>query len=72
MMMASRTEYADGEVAAIGIDINEVACVGMGTGSAFKNTSELKVLKLDQALGGPDKEHWEKAVEEEYHRMKKS
>ena len=72
MMMASKAEYADGEVAAIGIDINEVACVGMGTGSAFKNTSKLKVLKLDQALGGPDKEHWEKAVEEEYHRMKKS
>ena len=72
MMMASKAEYADGEVAAIGIDINEVACVGMGTGSAFKNTSELKVLKLEQALSGPDKEHWERAVEEEYQRMNKS
>ena len=47
----------------------ELACVGAGLGGGFTNTQELHVLKYDEAMAGPDKEQWAKAVEEEHDRM---
>ena len=69
MAMASGNEYAPGEVAFIGIDIAEVATVGMGVAKGIKNTAELKVIKFKEAMSGPDRKQWAIAVKEEYHRM---
>ena len=48
---------------------NEIVCVGAGIGGGFVDTTELHVLNYDQAMRGPDKEKWIKAVEEEHQRM---
>jgi len=37
----------------------------------FVNTAELHVMKYNEAMASSDKEHWEKAVEEEHQRMLK-
>jgi hypothetical protein len=49
----------------------EYAAVGAGIGGGFENTDELRVMKYDAALHGPDKIKWEKAVIEEHNRMLK-
>ena len=49
----------------------EFALVGAGIGGGFENTKELKVMKYDEAMSGPDKPHWERAAYEEYLRMLK-
>jgi hypothetical protein len=49
----------------------EYAAVGAGIGGGFENTNKLKVMKFDEALHGPDKIKWEKAVREEHNRMLK-
>ncbi|MGH7955289.1 MAG: reverse transcriptase domain-containing protein [Gloeomargaritales cyanobacterium] len=52
-------------------DPQEIACVGAGLGGGFMNTQELHVMKYSEAMKGPDKDKWEKAVEEEHDRMLK-
>jgi hypothetical protein len=47
----------------------EIACVGAGLGGGFENTTELHVMKYDEAMKSPDAEQWQRAVEEEYERM---
>ena len=49
----------------------EFGCVGAGLGGGFQDTHELHVMKYDEAMNSPDREHWNKAVEEEHNRMKK-
>ena len=52
-------EYAEGEVCA----------VGAGSTTGFENTNELKVLKYEAAMNGPNRVKWEKPVTEEYQRF---
>jgi hypothetical protein len=52
-------------------ELNEVGLVGAGVGGGFTHTSELKVLKYNEAMAGPDKKEWEKAVEEEHRKFEK-
>ena len=40
----------------------ELCCIGAGLGRGFKNTQELKTMKYDEAMNGPDKEKWIKAI----------
>ena len=47
----------------------EVACVGAGIGGGFTHTNELKPMKFDEAMSGPDADKWQKAVEEEKEKM---
>ena len=48
----------------------EFACVGAGLGGGFENTEELRPLKYDEAMATEDKRAWERAVDEEYQRIK--
>lgn len=47
----------------------EYACVGAGLGGGFQNTSELHVMKYEEAMASGDKVEWEKAVAEERRKM---
>ena len=49
----------------------EFCAVGAGIEGGFTHTTELKVLKFDEAANGPDKENWYKHIEEEYERFAK-
>ena len=49
--------------------INELGCVGAGVGGGFEHTSELHVMKFDEAMASKDMAEWAKAVEEEHERM---
>jgi Reverse transcriptase (RNA-dependent DNA polymerase)/Zinc knuckle len=49
----------------------EFGLVGAGIGGGFENTTELKVMKFDEAMSGPNKEKWKKATDEEHDRMLK-
>ena len=49
----------------------ELGLVGAGLGGGFANTAELKPMKYQEAMNGPDKKHWKKAVLEEHERFKK-
>jgi len=44
----------------------EYAFVETELGGGFVNTAELHVVKYDEAMASNDKEHWEKALEEEH------
>jgi hypothetical protein len=48
---------------------DEFGLVGAALGGGFVNTAELHPMKYSEAMAGPDKEHWKKAVKEEYQRM---
>lgn len=48
----------------------EIACVGAGIGGGFNHTSELHVMKYDQAMASPDRDEWNKAVEAEHENLK--
>jgi hypothetical protein len=50
---------------------DEFGLVGAGLGGGFENTAELKPMKYDEAMAGPDKENWQIAVEEEHQRFEK-
>ena len=50
----------------------EFCAVGAGIGGGFTHTTELKVLKFDEAVNGPDKENWYKAIAEEHERFVKN
>jgi hypothetical protein len=47
----------------------EIACVGAGLGGGFKYTTELHVMKYDEAMRTPDVAEWNQAVEDEHQRM---
>jgi hypothetical protein len=51
--------------------VTEYAAVGAGIGGGFDNTNELCVMKYSEAVHGPDKKKWTKAVQEEHNRMLK-
>jgi hypothetical protein len=51
---------------------NEIACVGAGVGGGFANTTELHVMKYDQAMQSQDAEQWNKAIEDEHNRMEEN
>ncbi|MGL5501387.1 MAG: hypothetical protein ACRDCK_09620, partial [Plesiomonas shigelloides] len=48
---------------------NEVQLVGAGLGGGFINTSELHVMKYDEAMATADCKEWDKAVEKEHDKM---
>jgi len=50
----------------------EYNLVGAGLGGGFSNTNELHVMKYKEAMQQPDKDKWEKSVEEEHDRMIKN
>jgi len=50
----------------------EFACVGLGAGDGFLDTSELHVMKYKEAMETPEANEWEKAVDEEHKRMVKN
>ncbi len=47
----------------------EVAIVGAGVGGGFINMQELQVMTYNEAINGPDGEHWKAEVENEYQQM---
>ena len=49
--------------------MKEFAGVGAGVGGGFSNTTELKPMKFDEAMNGPDAEGWRKEVDNEHERM---
>ena len=57
------------EVNEIEFEKKEFCAVGAGIVGGFTHTTELKVLKFDEAVNGPDKKNWYKAIEEEYERF---
>jgi hypothetical protein len=46
--------------------LGKLALIGAGIVGGFKDTSELHVLKYNQAMASPDKDKWEKAADEEH------
>ena len=46
--------------------------VGAGVGGGFENTAELKPMKYDQAINGPEAEAWKAEIENEHDRMVKN
>jgi len=48
---------------------NELGCVGAGIGGGFDHTSELHVMKYNEAMATPDADKWKIAVKEEIQRM---
>ena len=49
----------------------EMQAVGAGIGGGFEHTSELKVMKYEEALASPDKEGWKAEIKNEHRRMQK-
>jgi Reverse transcriptase (RNA-dependent DNA polymerase) len=50
---------------------NKIVTVGAGIGGEFTHTQELIPMKYKEAVAGPEKVEWLKAVEEEYQHMVK-
>ncbi len=50
----------------------EFANVGAGIGGGFENTMELKPMKYNEAINGPDRNAWKKEIENEHDRMVKN
>jgi hypothetical protein len=50
-------------------DANEYAAVGAGLGGGFTNTAELRPMKYNEALNGPDHQKWQTAFDKEHNRM---
>lgn len=46
--------------------------VGAGVGGGFENTNQLKPMKYDEAVSGPDGEEWREEIENEHNRMLKN
>ncbi len=53
----------------IGTLQSEFGCAGAGLGGGFINTSELHVMKYNQAMATPEAKQWEESVEQEHKRM---
>ena len=49
----------------------EYSNVGAGTGGRFEHTSELKPMKYNAAINGPDGKAWKAKIENEHNRMLK-
>ena len=49
----------------------EIQAVGAGIGGGFEHTSELKVMKYEEAISSPDKEGWKAEIKNENRRMQK-
>ncbi len=49
----------------------EFANIGVGIGGGFVNRMELKPMKYNEAINGPDGKAWEKEIENEHDRMVK-
>jgi hypothetical protein len=47
----------------------EFANVGVGVGGGFENTMELKTMKYNEAINGPDGKAWEKEIDNEHDHM---
>jgi hypothetical protein len=47
-------------------ELHKLGLIGADIGGGFTHTSELKVMKFKEAMAGPDKKTWDKAVEEEH------
>ena len=47
----------------------ETGFVGAALGGGFGHTSELRVMKYNEAMNTPDAPHWRDAIEEEYSKM---
>lgn len=52
-------------------ELDECRLVGASLGGGFENTSELKPMKLCEALAGPDRAKWLDSVNEEHERFLK-
>jgi hypothetical protein len=50
---------------------NKIVTVGAGIGGGFTHIQELIPMKYKEAMAGPEKVEWLKAIEEEYQRMVK-
>ena len=50
----------------------EVESVGAGLGGGFTNATELKVMKYQEAVDGPDEESWKEEIIDEHDRMLKN
>ena len=48
------------------------AAVGAALGGGFDDTKELRVVKYEEAINGPDGEAWQAEVDNEHNRMVKS
>jgi hypothetical protein len=63
-------EEIDGTVFGISNeDAYEYAAVGAGLGGEFTNTAELRPMKYNKALNGPDHQKWQTSVDEEHNWM---
>ena len=72
---ASLAELEQAEVLGISAVENqfmEYANVGAGVGGGFENTNELKPMKYEQAINGPDGEAWKIEIDNEHDRMVKN
>ena len=52
--------------------VHEIGLIGAGIGGGFDNASDLRQMKHNKAVNGPDKEKWAKAIDEEWERMVKN
>jgi hypothetical protein len=50
-------------------ELGEFGLIGAGIGGGFLNTSELHVMKFDEAITKADKPNWDKVVLEEHDRF---
>jgi hypothetical protein len=50
----------------------EFANIRAGIGGGFENTMDLKPMKYNEAINGPDKKAWEKEIENEHDPMVKN
>jgi hypothetical protein len=68
----AQNDFDAKEVAAMaGSNIaEEVVAVGAGLGGGFEHTSELRVMKYEEAMQSNDKAKWNKAVEDEWNNFK--
>jgi hypothetical protein len=51
-------------------EYQDLGLIGAGIGGGFVHTSELKVMKYNEAMAGPNKKEWEKAVKEVHNKFK--
>ena len=66
-MPAEMNSYA----ALAAANCGEIQAVGAGIGGGFEHTSELKVMKYEEAINSPDKEGWKAEIKNEHRRMQK-
>ena len=50
----------------IGLIAKETGYVGAASTTGFGNTSELRPITYEEAMSGPEKEQWKKAIKKEF------